>query len=170
MILESQRGGQRNDFDIPAMKNGAVVDITAIVSRAFEKDVLAALRNSVKFLFSASIHGDSKFYTLDRNVPQSLYPDLAEFVRTGEQSVDLRKFIDQVIAVQTENIILRVREAKKSCLEFNPSDEIRYANMTALPVYAFLRRDNDRFLVETETSFRLFDPDPEVPQTAPSEN
>lgn len=167
MIIERQRGGERNDFDIPPMKNGAVVDITDIVTTAFENAILQNLGNSVKVTFSKSVPNDSQFYPLDRNVPQYLYPHLSEFVRTGTASTELRNFIAQVITVQANNVIQRVQASGHSCLEFHPADMIMYANTQARSVYAFLRRHNDRFSIETETSFRVFTPEPEVAESIP---
>lgn len=112
---------ERNHFDIPPMKNGAVVDITDIVTTAFENAVLQNLGNSVKVTFSTSVPKDSQFYPLDRNVPQYLYPHLSEFVRTGTASTELRNFIAQVITVQANNVIQRVQASGHPCLEFHPS-------------------------------------------------
>lgn len=167
MIIERQRGGERNDFDIPPMKIGDFVDITDNVTAAFESTVLQNLGSWVKVTLSKSVPGDSQFYPLDRNVPQYLYPHLSEFVRTGAASTELRNFIAQVITVQANNLIQRVKASGHSCLEFHPADMIMYANTQARPIYAFLRCHDDRFSIETETSFRVFTPEPEVAESLP---
>ena len=162
MIIERQRGGQRNDFDIPPMKDSEVLDITALVTTSFQNALLSGLGNSVEVTYSKSVTDDSKFFPLDRTIPQYLYPHLAEFVRTRTASTELRNFIAEVITVQVRNVVQRVQESGRSALEFQPADMLTYANTTAQPVYAFLRRHKDKFSIETETSFRLFTPEPEV--------
>lgn len=167
MIIERQRGGERNDFDIPALKNGAFIDITDMVKDAFSKVVLKGLGNSVEVIFSRNVPEDSHFYPLDRKIPQYLYPHLSEFVRSGTASTELRDFIAQVVTVQAKNVVQKVQQSGLKGLEFHPADALHYANTTALPVYAFLRRNGENFIVETETSFRVFTPEPEVAEAMP---
>lgn len=162
MIIERQRGGERNDFDIPALKEGGFVDITGLVTEGFEKAVLNTLGDSVTVTFSEKVAEESKFYPLDRKVPQSLYPDLSEFVRTGTASTELRNFIAKVISVQATNVVQQVQATGHKGIEFNPADALMYVNTPARPIYAFLRRFRNEFTIETETSFLLFTPSPEV--------
>lgn len=162
MIIERQRGGERNDYDVPALTDGAFVDITDMVVQGFDKALTQGLGNSVSESFVDRVPEDSKFFPLDRKIPQYLYPDLSEFVRSGCASTDLRNFISQIITVQAKNVVTQALTSGHTAIEFHPADLVTYANTTARPIYAFLRRHRDEFKIETETSFRLFTPEPKV--------
>ena len=166
MIIERQRGGERNNFDFPALKDNASLDISAMVTGAFEKGIVKGLGNSVGVSFGSVVTEDSKFFPLDRQVPEHLYPDVAEFVRTHEASTELRNFIARIISVQVANLVKVVLESGHKAIEFHPADMITYANTTALPVYAFILKSPAGLFVQTETSFRLSTPEQEVFEAA----
>lgn len=169
MIIERQRGGERNNFDFPALKDNSSLDISAMVVGAFEKGLIQGLGNSVETSFGKVVTEDSKFFPLDRKVPEYLYPDVAEFVRTNVASTDLRNFIAKIITVQVSNVVRLTLESGHNAIEFHPADMVTYANTTALPVYAFILKSQAGLFVQTETSFRLFTPEPQVEQAATAE-
>lgn len=169
MIIERQRGGQRNDFDMPALEDHSNIELTDMVTAAFLKGVQEGLKGTVDVSYGKVVTEDSKFYPIDRRVPEYLYPDLAEFVRTKQASTDLRNFIAKIISVQVGNFVSVVLQSGKRAVEFHPADTINHCNTTALPVYAFLIRLGNNFYIQTETSFRVFDPEPEVEASVSAE-
>lgn len=167
MIIERKRGGQRNDFDMPALEDHSTIELTDMVTAAFQKGMQDGLKDTIDVSYGKVVTEDSKFYPIDRKVPEYLYPDLAEFVRTKKASTDLRNFIAQIISVQVSNFVTVVLQSGKRSVEFHPADTVQHCNTTALPVYAFLVRLGNSFYIQTETSFRVFDPEPEVEEAVP---
>lgn len=163
LILESQRGGARQDFDFPALEKGRVLDITSYVALTFSNAVGKILNSSIETRLSDKVTEDSKLFTLDRRFPRELVPDVAKCVRDNEMTKELSSFIRQVINVQARNVIEIAQAQKGDVLEFQPGDSLLAAGKTALPIYAYIRRDGEFGLVlETETAFRVYNQEPKV--------
>lgn len=160
MILESKRGGERQDFDFPALEKHRVLDITGYVRLHFSAALARVVNNRFESKYSSAVTEDSKFFTLDRRLPAELIPDVAKCMRDSILSTELKGFIVEVVNVQVRNLLKVVEHQEGSVLEFQPGDSLLAAGRVAEPIYAYLRRDGEGGLVlETETSFRVYTPE-----------
>lgn len=171
LILESKRGSSRQNFDFPALEKTHLWDITPYVALHFGNVVGKGIKNRFETVLSDKITEDSKFFTLDRRIPSELVPDVAKCMRNDKMTPELASFIKEVVDVQAKNLLEIVApqgQARESILEFQPGDSLDSVGRVAVPLYAYIRREGeDGLILETETAFRVYTPEPKVEAADP---
>lgn len=157
MIPERQRGGARNDFDVPNLDHPA--DLSEFFQTSFSQWLQAAYAHpaSVKVTHNNYVDHTAGFYPIDRKIPESLVPEVARFLRNPtklDSDTGLGKFIKEVLYLHVDTMVEKCTDGRHTQLCLYPADTVQHVNTPALFVYVFITRRDKDFYLETESSFR----------------